>query len=189
MKTTAREKELHRLIMGIRRCRKCPLHRHRTHAVPGEGPVQANILFVGEAPGKDEDKQGRPFVGHSGQFLDRLMDGVGITRSSLYTTSSVKCRPLKNRTPHAKELEMCRKAWLDRQISLIDPKLIVLLGKVPLRQMLGKKENLSNLHGQTFKKDGRTFLVTYHPAAAMRFPKIKDKIRQDIKKVAQFSNS
>lgn len=179
METVRKQEKLYRLHKSIRRCRKCPLHRSRTHAVPGEGPIRATVLFVGEAPGKDEDKQGRPFVGRSGKFLDKLLDKAGLAREMIYITSSVKCQPPGNRTPFANELEICKSTWLNRQISLINPKTVVLLGKVSLYQVLGTKQNLCSLHGRTSRKDDRVYLATYHPAAAMRFPQIRKKTRQD----------
>ncbi len=174
------QEELDCLCNAIRRCRKCPLCASRKHAVPGEGEPSAAV-FVGEAPGKEEDECGRPFVGRSGRFLDGLLKGIDISRHQIYITSAVKCRPPENRTPHADELRICKVNWLDRQISLINPKIIVLLGKIPLKQMLGRKDNLNNLHGQVFKREGRSYFVTFHPAAAMRFPQIRRKMRNDFK--------
>lgn len=185
MEKNRKQRELCRLHKGIRRCRKCPLYRNRMHAVPGEGPAWADVVFVGEAPGKNEDKQGRPFVGRSGKFLDQLLDRAGLARDKIYITSSVKCRPPNNRTPHADELEICKNAWLNQQISLINPKLIVLLGKVSLYQMLGAKQNLGSFHGRAFQKDGRIYLVTYHPAGAMRFLRARTIMRRDLEKLTE----
>jgi uracil-DNA glycosylase family 4 len=179
MEDVRKQEELERLHKGIRRCRRCPLYRNRTHAVPGEGPVQAGICFIGEAPGKEEDERGRPFVGRSGKFLERLFDKTGLARNHIYITSSVKCRPPNNRTPRSKELEICKNFWLNRQILLIDPRIVVLLGKVPLFQVLGNKQNLDELHGCTISYNGRIYFITYHPAAAMRFPQLRRKITHD----------
>jgi uracil-DNA glycosylase family 4 len=183
MEELRKQKELEQLHKGICRCRRCPLHRNRTHAVPGEGPVRAAVCFVGEAPGKDEDRQGRPFVGRSGKFLDRLFDRISLARNHIYITSSVKCRPPHNRTPLAKELEICKNSWLNRQISLIDPRIVVLLGRVPLFQVLGSKQNLNELHGLTISHNGRIYFITYHPAAAMRFPQLRRKITHDFQRL------
>jgi DNA polymerase len=128
---------------GIRRCVKCPLHQSRTHAVPGEGPPQAASMLVGEAPGEVEDRRGRPFVGPSGRFLTRLLEQNGLSRDDVFMTNSVKCRPPNNRFPHVKELETCKRHWLLRQIELIDPKLIVLLGRAPLRQLSGPHDTIT----------------------------------------------
>ena len=171
--------ELKQLHRGICRCRRCPLYRSRKHAVPGEGPAWASVCFVGEAPGKDEDEQGRPFIGRSGKFLDKLFDKIDLSRNNIFITSSVKCRPPNNRTPRTKEFEICKNSWLDKQISLIDPRIVVLLGKVPLLQVLGNKQNMDELHGRKISHHGRIYFITYHPAAAMRFPQIRKKIIHD----------
>lgn len=184
----ARE-ELGRLHNGTRRCRKCPLHRSRKRAVPGEGLPSATAMFIGEAPGKEEDEQGRPFVGRSGRFLDNLLESIGISRHQIYITSAVKCRPPENRTPHVDELRICKVNWLDRQISLVDPKVVVLMGNTALKQMaqaiprriLGQESNISRLHRQLFEHNGRSYFVTFHPAAAMRFPQIKRKMKSDFR--------
>ena len=183
MKQATPQGELNRLHDGIRRCRRCILHRSREHAVPGEGPIWAKILLVGEAPGREEDRQGRPFVGRSGRFLDSLLEEAGVSRRKIYITSSVKCRPPRNRAPRADELKICKANWLDRQIRLIRPKIIVLLGKTSVRQVLGLKGNLSRLHGRVFGQNGIRCLVTFHPAAGMRFPRIKGKMKHDFKKL------
>jgi uracil-DNA glycosylase family 4 len=185
MESTRKQEELQKLHKGICRCRKCPLHQNRIHAVPGEGPVWSDILFIGEAPGKNEDEQGRPFVGRSGKILDLLLDKINMSREEVYITSTVKCRPPNNRTPLAKELGICKNNWLDRQISLIDPKIVVLLGKVSTNQMLEEKQKLSSLHGRTFRKNDRIYLATYNPAAAMRFPHIRNKILKDISELSE----
>lgn len=176
----ARE-ELGRLHNGTRRCRKCPLHRSRKRAVPGEGLPSATAMFIGEAPGKEEDEQGRPFVGRSGGFLDNLLESVGTSRHQVYITSAVKCRPPENRTPRVDELRICKVNWLDRQISLVNPKVVVLLGNTALKQILGQEDNLSLLHGRLFEHNGRSYFVTFHPAAAMRFPQVRRKMKSDFK--------
>jgi DNA polymerase len=183
MKQDTIQKEMNRLDEGIRRCRRCVLHRSRKHAVPGEGPIEAKILFVGEAPGREEDMCGRPFVGRSGRFLDGLLEEASLSRCDIYITSAVKCRPPRNRTPRTDELRICKANWLDRQIRLIRPKMIVLLGKTSVRQVLGLKGNLSRLHGQIFLQNGIRCLVTFHPAAGMRFPRIKSQMIHDFKKL------
>lgn len=183
------QQELNYLHDSIRKCRKCPLHRSRIHAVPGEGLPSATAVFIGEAPGKEEDLQGRPFVGHSGKFLDYLLNGIGFSREQAYITSAVKCRPPKNRIPHVCELKVCKLNWLDRQISLVDPQVVVLLGKTSLKQTLGEKGNLSSLHGQLFHRNRRSYFVTFHPAAAMRFPNIERQVRQDFKKLGLLLNN
>ena len=180
MNKEERQKRMHQLDEGIRVCVKCPLHKSRTIAVPGEGPVPADVFILGEAPGGKEDRQGRPFVGPSGMLLERLLEVAGLTRNDVFITSCVKCRPPGNRTPHTLELDTCQENWLDRQISLVDPKLVVLLGKVATHQLLGEEASLRNLHGQTVEHDGRLYLMTYHPAAAFRVPETKDSMKQDM---------
>ncbi|HEV8723475.1 MAG TPA: uracil-DNA glycosylase [Candidatus Binatia bacterium] len=163
---------LARLGGDIRRCVKCPLHKSRRQAVPGEGCSHARILFIGEAPGKLEDQQGRPFCGRAGQFLDRLLDGSGLKRSEVFITSSVKCRPRNNRLPRSDELQTCYSYWLRRQIEIIDPKVIVLLGKIPVWQLLRVNRSLKELHGRFYRNADRLYQVQYHPAAGMRFPNL-----------------
>lgn len=176
-----RAQELDRLAVLIRRCRRCRLCHGRRHAVPGEGNPHARVMLIGEAPGVTEDELGRPFVGRSGRFLDWVLDECALNRESVFVTSSVKCRPPGNRSPRADELVICRQAWLDRQIELIDPRLVVLMGKTPLRQLLGETASLTALHGTVRNLKGRRCLITYHPAAAMRFPKIRSPMRRDLR--------
>jgi uracil-DNA glycosylase len=176
-----RMQELDRLSFRIRRCRRCRLWHGRQHAVPGEGDPHARVMLIGEAPGATEDQLGRPFVGRSGRFLDQILDECALKREAVFITSSVKCRPPSNRPPRADELAMCRQAWLDRQIELVDPRLVVLLGKTPLRQLLGETTSLEGLHGQVRDMGGRRYLITYHPAAAMRFPKIRSLMLRDLR--------
>jgi len=170
MNLTERRDLMAKMDRGIRRCRACPLHQSRTRAVPGEGPVPARIMFIGEAPGAKEDATGRPFVGPAGRFLDQSLAAHGLCRARIYITSCVKCRPPRNRTPHEDELATCQSRWLDRQVQLLDPEIIVLLGGVALRQVLGETRTLKEVQGEMRPRDGRTYLITYHPAAAMRFP-------------------
>lgn len=180
MNPSQRARRLDLLAARIRRCRRCRLCHGRRHAVPGEGNPAARILLLGEAPGAAEDETGRPFVGRSGRFLTRLLTRCGLQRNDLFVTSSVKCRPPGNRPPRADELAICKAAWLDRQIELIDPRVIVVLGGTPLKQMLGIKKGLEHLHGTVREVNGRVCLITYHPAAAMRFPRIRSIMRRDL---------
>jgi DNA polymerase len=179
---------LERLHDEIRECTACRLHHTRTHAVPGEGRPAVSIMFIGEAPGANEDREGRPFIGRAGRFLDELLAANGVDRRCVFITSSVKCRPPGNRTPKDDELETCRRLWLQRQIELVDPALIVMLGKTPLRQLFGeKKANLADLHGQIRTKDGRRYFQTYHPAAGMRFAVARCAMQQDFRKLAELA--
>jgi uracil-DNA glycosylase len=178
--------KLTRLHDDIRQCVECPLHRNRRHAVPGEGDPHASILFIGEAPGKTEDEQGRPFVGPAGKFLDRLLKDHDLTREAVFLTSSVKCRPPNNRAPHPRELEICKRLWLDRQIALIDPVIVVLLGKILITQVLNERSNLKESHGQMHERNGRWYQLQCHPAAGRRFPDIRLSMRRDMAKLKRF---
>jgi uracil-DNA glycosylase family 4 len=185
MNEAEKKQRINGLARGICRCRKCRLYKSRKHAVPGEGSLTSGIFFVGEAPGKNEDEQGRPFVGLSGKFLDKLLEKGGLSRSGIFVTGSVKCRPPKNRTPKNDELKICRENWLNRQIEIINPRLIVLLGRVALKQLLGEEGNLEKIHGQVRQSNGRKCFITFHPAAAMRFPKVRRKMERDLVKVSE----
>ena len=163
----------------IRSCTKCPLHITRTHAVPGEGPVDAKVMFVGEAPGAKEDELGRPFVGRSGVFLTELLQGIGLSRDEVFITSVLKSRPPKNRIPTSAEVKACI-PYLHRQFKFISPQIIVLLGGVAVSTIIGPLK-LSEVHGRFYEGIGRKYFITYHPAAALRFPKIKEKMLEDFK--------
>lgn len=180
-----RQRQMHELDDGIRVCVRCPLHQSRTHAVPGEGPVGAEVFFIGEAPGGKEDQLGRPFVGPSGALLNRLLETAGLSRQEVYITSCVKCRPPDNRTPHADELSICQAAWLDRQIDLVDPWIIVLLGRVALQQVLKDPRSLRQIHGEVVVRDGRQYFLTYHPAVAFRVPQTRDRMEQDMTRLKE----
>ena len=148
MDSAERQSLMHRLDEEIRVCVKCPLHTSRTHAVPGEGPVPSEVFILGEGPGAREDHQGRPFVGPSGILLVQLLKTAGLTREDVYITSCVKCRPPNNRTPRTIELDTCQENWLNRQFDLVNPRIVVLLGKVAIGQILGEEGSLARLHGQ-----------------------------------------
>lgn len=175
-----RARSLAALHERIRRCTKCRLCESRTHAVPGEGRAPARVMIVGEAPGAREDAEGRPFVGRAGRFLDEMLIRAGLSRDRVFITNSVKCRPPENRRPYDDELAICGQRWLVRQIDLVDPRIIVLLGAQPLRQMFGGGVQLAAIHGQAREDGGRIYFATYHPAAAMRFPAIRRAVSHDI---------
>lgn len=174
------EKDVLRRMHGeITRCTACPLHESRKNAVPGEGPLDARLMLIGEAPGVEEDETGRPFCGRSGDFLDELFDDVGLDRAETYITSVVKCRPPGNRNPHVEERDTCQELWLNEQIELVDPDIVLLLGKIALRQVLDDNGTLRALHGQVRAVGGRRYVMTYHPAAGMRFPDAAQRMRED----------
>ncbi|MGB6064783.1 MAG: uracil-DNA glycosylase [Desulfomonilaceae bacterium] len=181
------EDRLRDLGRKIVRCVRCPLHEGRTHAVPGEGDPSARVMFVGEAPGEQEDKHGKPFCGRSGRFLDQLLALAGLTRQAVFITSAVKCRPPHNRTPHKDELDTCRELWLLKQTAIVDPEIVVLMGRTAIRSFLNKEESLEPLHGTTIGWEARQFLITYHPAAGMRFPKVGQSMKGDFRKLASLA--
>jgi DNA polymerase len=179
-----RRDKLATLHRGIRRCRKCGLHRGRTHAVPGEGPADAAVLFVGEGPGEREDRSGRPFCGRAGDHLDEVLAATGLVRERIFLTSCVKCRPPKNRPPRREELVTCRRAWLERQIACIDPGLVVLLGRTAAERFLPVPLRLDEANATLRRFGGRAWMATYHPAAAMRFPRAREGLDEGLRKVA-----
>jgi uracil-DNA glycosylase family 4 len=140
-------------------------------------------MLVGEAPGEQEDQEGKPFRGRSGAFLDQLLQSIGVDRQDVYITSSVKCRPPGNRKPRADELECCRQAWLVKQIALVRPRLLVLLGSTAVRQVLGETGAMRDVRGKVLYRNGRAVLPTYHPAAGMRFPKLGGQMRADFGRI------
>ena len=172
--------KLYDLAEEIRRCTACPLWKKRTLAVPGEG--SGKIMFVGEAPGVEEDRQGLPFVGRSGKFLDEMLKLGGLDRRKVFLTGAVKCHPSGNRNPTVGELRTCRELFLEKQIKVLKPKLVVILGRVALKSLLGG-EKLGELHGKVVVKDGQRYFATYHPAAGMRFPSVREKMEKDFKKL------
>ncbi len=167
------------LAEDIRRCTACPLWKGRILPVPGEGFADAPIMVIGEAPGEQEDREGLPFVGRGGQFFMDLLESINVKRSDLFITNSVKCRPPKNRTPTMKECGECNDLWLQKQITLLNPKLIILVGGVAVRTCLGKG-SVGKLHGTVITKEGRKYFVMYHPAAALRFPTIRKIMEKDL---------
>lgn len=161
----------------IRDCTLCSLYKNRERAVPGEGPEGAELFFVGEAPGAREDETGRPFVGKSGQLLTELIEGIGLQRSDVFITSVLKCRPPRNRTPQKSEIDTCL-PYLDRQIEAVNPQFVILLGGVAISSIIGP-QRVSEAHGRFYEDGSRTYFMTYHPAAALRFPKTADAMRED----------
>ena len=171
--------ELEELAKAISICTNCPLNKGRTHAVPGEGPESAQVVFIGEGPGFREDQQGRPFVGPAGQFLEELLRSIGMERKDVYITNMVKCRPPDNRDPFPGEIEACKK-WLDRQLELINPKVVVTLGRHSLTKFF-PKESISRARGRARKINGITYFPMYHPAAALHQQSLRQTIQDDFK--------
>ncbi|MCS6783583.1 MAG: uracil-DNA glycosylase [Candidatus Caldarchaeum sp.] len=172
----------------VRRCVLCPLHRGRLNAVPGEGRADAEIMFIGEGPGEDEDLQGRPFVGRSGKLLTEALEAAGLRREDVFITNVVKCRPPGNREPTPEERNICTKSYLFRQIDAVNPRLIVLLGSVAVQTLLNIS-SVTAVRGRAFEKGGRRFFVTFHPAAALYNPANRDIFFHDIKKAKELADS
>ena len=162
-------------------CARCDLCKSRTRAVPGEGNPQAKILFIGEGPGFHEDKQGRPFVGPSGQLLQELLKSINLKREDVFITNVVKCRPPDNRDPLPSEIDACND-YLDRQIAAIQPLVIVTLGRHSMAKFFSG-EKISAIHGRPRKKDGYICIPMFHPAAALRTESYKIALREDFKKI------
>jgi uracil-DNA glycosylase family 4 len=137
-------------------------------------------MFVSEAPGSAEDIEGRPFAGRAGKFFDKMLSRLGLTRARVFVTNSVKCRPPQNREPREDELTVCREHWLERQIDLLAPKIIVLLGTAAIKQRFGGAPQLSKLHGEVRTHGGRAYFLKYHPASAMRFPNAGRAMTKDL---------
>lgn len=171
--------ELYRKIEACQSCEE--LAQNRTKVVPGEGAEQARIVFIGEAPGFHEDQQGRPFVGQAGQFLDYLLNSIGLKRDDVYICNVIKCRPPGNRDPLPTEIMNCQK-WLDLQLELISPKMIVTLGRYSLAKFF-PGETISKIHGRGRKRDNVIYYPMYHPAAALHQQSLRQTIESDMAKI------
>jgi len=167
----------------VKICQKCDLCITRKNAVPGKGNQNADIVFIGEAPGKSEDLNGEPFIGTAGKKLNDALENVGLTRNSVYITNIVKCRPPKNRVPTEVEKTMCSN-YLENELAIINPKIICLLGNTPFYSILGGKE-ISKNHGKFVFKDNRRYFITFHPAATIYNQKLVKVFKNDIKKLVK----
>lgn len=172
--------ELKKLAQEILKCTKCKLSLTRNNAVPGDGSLNSDIILVGEAPGVQEDRQGLPFVGEAGKLLTSLLSSIGLSRTDVYITNIVKCRPPKNREPTKEEITTCL-PYLRKQTLLIKPSIICTLGRVASKTLIDKKLSISKEHGKLKKMGKITYLPLYHPAAALYNPKLKDTLFADIK--------
>ena len=177
------EETLAEIRQEVSTCTRCDLHYSRKRSVPGEGPVDAEIMFIGEGPGFHENEQGRPFVGPAGKFLDELLDSIGMKRANVYITNVVKCRPPGNRDPEPGEILACSN-YLDRQIQLINPKVIVTLGRYSMARYLPNAK-ISAVHGKAIDMDGRLVVAMYHPAAALHQVSLKSSIVEDFSRLPQ----
>ena len=169
------------LSQQIALCHKCDIARLRTKVVPGEGAENAEIMFIGEAPGWHEDQQGRPFVGQAGQFLDQLLASINLKREQVYIANVIKCRPPDNRDPLPTEIQNCA-PWLESQIGLIKPKMIVTLGRYSMAKYFPGK-TISKIHGTAVKHEGMVYFAMYHPAAALHQGSLRKEIEADMQKI------
>lgn len=175
------EQTLARIAKEVEVCTKCALHESRKKSVAGEGPADAEIMFIGEGPGFHENEQGRPFVGASGKFLDQLLAQAELTRADVFICNVVKCRPPENRDPHPEELSACDE-YLQRQIETINPSIIVTLGRISMSKFFGNVK-ISAVHGQMQKVGERFVIPMFHPAAALHQPPLKPSILADFAKL------
>jgi uracil-DNA glycosylase family 4 len=172
------QEALETLAQQISVCTKCDLYKGRTKAVPGEGPTHAEIMFIGEAPGANEDKQGRPFVGAAGKFLDQLLAQAQVTRADVWITNVVKCRPPGNRDPQMVEIETCTSNYLENQIKIVNPSIIVTLGRHSMSRFFPDAK-ITQIHGQMQRVGKRFIIPMFHPAAALHQERFKPMLLED----------
>ena len=173
------------LKKSIAECKKCRLCTNRTNIVLGEGNINAKIMFIGEGPGADEDKQGVPFVGKAGQLMNKAFQALGINREEIYIANIVKCRPPSNRVPEEDEAQACLN-YLRNQVVLIKPEIIVLLGSTALKNILGKEYGITAVRGKWMEKNGIKYMPTWHPAALLRDENKKIECWQDLKELKKY---
>ena len=166
------------------RCHACTLAEKRTNVVFGVGREDAEVLFIGEAPGANEDIQGEPFVGRGGKLLDDMLAMIGLHRQNIYITNSVKCRPPENRDPLNTEKDACR-GYLRAQVRLMKPKIIVCLGRISAMELIKPDFKISREHGQFFDRSGTLMMALYHPAALLRDPRKKPETFEDLKRLQE----
>jgi DNA polymerase len=189
------KKSLERLRREVEICKKCKLGEFRIRAVFGEGSETAELMFIGEGPGYDEDHKGEPFIGRAGQLLTRIIEAIGQTRKNVYISNIVKCHPMidgsnpekrgNDRSPSLEEARICKK-YLDKQIEIVNPKLIITLGSSSTKCLLNTDQSISSLRGQIKKYMGIKVMPTYHPAALLRNNSLKKYVWEDMKKVKMF---
>lgn len=175
--------ELDRLYEEIRACQKCILSQGRRNAVPGEGPEHADMMFIGEGPGFHEDRLGRPFVGAAGKYLEELLEKINLKRTDVYIANVVKCRPPGNRDPLPEEVDACR-AYLDRQIEIIQPRLVITLGRFSMQRYF-PGASISRIHGQARKIGNVIYYPMFHPAAALHQPRWRSLVEEDFMQIPE----
>ena len=173
--------KLEKVKQNVIKCTKCELSKTRTNSVPGKGDFKSDVIFVGEAPGKNEDKNGEPFIGIAGKKLSAALEGAGVSRDKVYITNIVKCRPPKNRVPKTEERETCQD-YLKQEISIIKPKIICILGNTAFNSLLGGSE-IMKFRGKIVQKDNKLYFLTVHPAATIYNQKLIDVLNDDIVKL------
>jgi uracil-DNA glycosylase len=177
-----RREQLVELFKEVQRCEKCPLHETRTKVVFGAGNADADLMFVGEAPGAEEDRQGLPFVGRAGQLLNQLLEEIGLSREEVFIANVLKSRPPGNRDPQPLEIQACE-PWLARQVRLIEPRVVCTLGNFSTKLLTGSQTGITKVRGtpQVHELGGRMIylLPLFHPAAALRTPAVKETLRAD----------
>ena len=176
---------LEQLHKEVRACKLCGLHATRTQAVPGVGPCPADIMIVGEAPGFNEDRQGEPFVGAAGKLLDTLLARIGLGRQDVYITNVLKCRPPQNRDPMPNEAEACS-PYLARQLALIKPKVVLVLGRHALERLLPGQGSISRIHGSMVRRGEVAYVPLYHPAAALHNGALVADLEHDFDQVKRY---
>ncbi|RLD04667.1 MAG: uracil-DNA glycosylase [Chloroflexota bacterium] len=177
------EQSLKEIAQEISMCKKCALHYSRKNGVPGEGPSNADVVFIGEGPGFHENVQGRPFVGAAGQFFEELLKTIGMRREDVFITNVVKCRPPGNRDPEEEELQAC-KGYLDRQLAIIRPKMVVTLGRYSMARYISNAK-ISHIHGMARRVNGLLVVPFYHPAAALHRPSLRAVLEEDFAKLPE----
>jgi DNA polymerase len=179
---SSKTERLARLSLEVERCRRCPLYRTRTHAVISDGTPQASLVFVGEAPGRDEDLQGKPFVGAAGQLLTKMIEAMGLRRQDVYICNVLKDRPPGNRTPLPEEMDACL-PFLEEQLAIVQPAAICTLGAVAAKALLGPHIAITKVRGQLREYRGIPLIPTFHPAYLLRNPAAKKFAWADLKRV------
>jgi DNA polymerase len=177
-----KEEQIFQLYEDVKGCQKCPLYKFAKKPVPGNGNINAEIMFVGEGPGEREDELGLPFVGAAGKLLDEMLESIGLKRKDVYIANVVKHRPPGNRDPKPEEVEACW-PYLKKQIEIIKPRLIVCLGRHSLMRFLPNIGTISQVHGRAFKYKGQAYMALYHPAAALYDGSMRKTLFEDFKKI------
>ena len=180
----SKQERLGRLVQEVERCRRCPLYRTRTRAVVSDGTPDARLVFIGEAPGREEDLQGVPFVGAAGQLLTKMIEAMGLKRQDVYICNILKDRPPGNRTPLPEEVDACL-PFLEEQLAIIQPQVICVLGAVAAKALLGPHVAITKIRGQVCEYRGIRLVPTFHPAYLLRNPPAKKFAWADLKKVKQ----